>query len=257
MISWDEELCRMLASQGYWVIRFDNRDVGLSTHFHSAGIPDISRLLSGEPIEVAYKLIDMAKDAVGLLDALGIEKAHIVGVSMGGMIAQTIAIHFPKRVRTLTSIMSTTSDPNVSRPKPEAQAVLVTPAPRDRAGYIEYGVKVRHVLSGGGFPVNDERMGELAGKAYDRGVDPAGFVRQYAAILASGSRKEALKSLQVPTLVIHGSNDPLLPVEGGRDTAQVIPGAKLEIIEGMGHELPPDLWPRLVELITEHIEGAH
>jgi pimeloyl-ACP methyl ester carboxylesterase len=252
MIAWDEEVCRQLAAKGYWVIRFDNRDIGRSTRFDDAGIPDLLALMQGEAVEVPYTLDDMAKDSVGLLEALEIEAAHIVGVSMGGMIAQTMAINHPERVRTLTSMMSTTGDPGLPSPKPEAVQLLFTPAPTERTAFIEYSVNVRRILGGSDFPLNEERMREIAGRSCDRGLNPAGFGRQLAAVLASGSRKEALKSVDIPTLVIHGDADPLIPVEGGIDTAESISGAQLMIIEGMGHDLPPDIWPQIVEAIAGH-----
>jgi pimeloyl-ACP methyl ester carboxylesterase len=252
LIAWDEELCRQLAGKGYWVIRFDNRDVGLSTKFDEAGVPDLLALTQGAASEVPYTLEDMAEDAVGLLEGLGVEAAHVVGVSMGGMIAQTIAINHPQRVLTLTSIMSSTSDPRLPPPKPEAGLLLYAPSPTDRAGYIEYSVKTWRVLGGPCFPINEERIREFAGRVYDRGRHPAGFARQLAAILASGSRKSPLKSVHAPTLVIHGDADPLIPVEAGKDTAETIAGAKLVIIEGMGHDLPPAIWPEIVTVITDH-----
>jgi pimeloyl-ACP methyl ester carboxylesterase len=252
MIGWDEELCEQLAAQGYWVVRYDNRDVGRSTHFDQAGVPNILALMQGGKVDVPYKLIDMAKDAVGLLDALEIEKAHIVGVSMGGMIVQTIALHFPERVLSMTSIMSTTGDPTLPQARPEVQMILVTPAPAEREAYLDYQVGVNRTLNGPEFPLDEARTRKHAAQAFERGLNPAGFGRQLAAIIASGSRKEALASLRVPTLVIHGSGDPLIPVPGGYATAEAIPGAKLEIIPGMGHALPQEVWPRVIALISEH-----
>jgi pimeloyl-ACP methyl ester carboxylesterase len=252
MIAWDEEFCCQLAAEGYWVIRFDNRDVGASTKFDKAGVPDLLALMQGKTVEVPYTLDDMAKDTIGLLDALDVEVAHIVGASMGGMIAQIVAIKYPKRVRTLTSIMSTTGDPRLPPSKPEAGQLLYTPAPTERTAYIEHSVKVWRILGSPGFPSNEERTREFAGQVYDRGLNPAGFGRQLAAIYASGSRKDALKSVNIPTLVIHGNTDPLIPLEAGKDTAESIPGAKLMVIEGMGHNLPPEVWPKVVEAITSH-----
>jgi len=256
MIAWDEEFCAALAAQGYWVIRFDNRDVGLSTRFDEAGVPDILALMQaaaqGEAIQGPYTMRDMADDAVGLIDALEIESAHVVGISMGGGIAQEMTIHHPDHVRTLTSIMSSTGDPQLPPPKPEAAAILVTPAPTDRAGYIESSIKTWRVLNGPAFPLDEDLTRERAGRFFDRGLSPDGTARQLAAIMASGSRKEALKSVQVPTLVIHGDADPLVPVEGGIDTANAIPGAELMIIEGMGHSLPPEVAPQVIEAIARH-----
>jgi pimeloyl-ACP methyl ester carboxylesterase len=256
MISWDENFCLELAKRGYFVIRFDNRDVGLSTKFNEAGIPNMLELLQsqmqGESVQSPYMLSDMADDAAGLLDALGIEEAHVVGASMGGMIAQEMAIHHPQRVRTLTSIMSSTGDPELPHPKPEALTVLLATPPSDREACQQHAIKTWHVLAGPGFPVDDAFIAERAARSFDRGLNPAGTARQMAAILASGSRKEALLQVSAPTLVIHGDADPLVPVEGGIDTAESIPGAKLLIIEGMGHDLPPSLASRVIDAIVEH-----
>lgn len=256
MIVWDEEFCTRLAIRGYWVIRFDNRDIGLSTRFDEAGVPDIPALMQAlgqrEAVRALYLLRDMADDAIGLLDALEIESAHVVGVSMGGGIVQEMAIHHPDRIRTMTCIMSSTGDPDLPPPTLEALSILLTPAPADRAGYIESSVQTWRVLNGPGFPIDEDRIRERAGRSFDRGLSPAGTVRQLAAILASGSRKEALKSVTIPTLVIHGNADPLVPVEGGIDIANSIPGAELMIIEGMGHDLPPAVAPQVIEAIARH-----
>jgi pimeloyl-ACP methyl ester carboxylesterase len=256
MIAWDEDFCAALAAQGYWVIRFDNRDIGLSTKLDEAGTPSTLALLKaqvqGEEIPAPYTLRDMADDSAGLLEALEIEAAHLVGASMGGMIAQELAIHHPERVRTLTSIMSSSGNPELPPPKPEALSILVTPAPTDRAGYLEYAIKTWATLSGPNFPLDEEYITRRAELSFERGLSVAGTARQLAAILASGSRKEALKSVTVPTLVIHGDADPLVPVEGGIDTADSIPGAELLIVEGMGHSLPPVLAPRVIEAIAGH-----
>jgi pimeloyl-ACP methyl ester carboxylesterase len=256
MIAWDEEFCTELAAQGFWVIRFDNRDVGLSTRLDEAGVPDVPALMQAqahsEAVQVPYTLRDMADDAVGLLDALQAGPAHVVGASMGGMIAQEMAIHHPERVRTLTSIMSTTGDPALPPPTPEAMSVLVTPFPTDREGYLQSSVQASRILAGPGFPFDEDRVREEAGRAFDRGLSLAGTARQLAAILASGSRKEALQTVTAPTLVIHGDADPLVPVQGGMDTANSIPGARLLIIEGMGHDLPPALAPRVISAIVSH-----
>jgi pimeloyl-ACP methyl ester carboxylesterase len=258
MIAWDEEFCAQLAARGYWVIRFDNRDVGLSTKLDEAGVPDVFTLMQaqaqGEAAQAPYTLRDMADDAVGLLDALAVESAHVVGISMGGMIAQEMAIHHPNRVRTLTSIMSSTGNPELPPPKPEALSVLLTPVPTDREGYIENSIHTWRMLSGPGFPVDQDRVKERARLAFERGLSPAGTARQLAAVVTSGSRKEALQSITVPTLVIHGDADPLVPVESGIDTADTVPGAELLIIEGMGHDLPPAVAPRVIEAIARHAE---
>lgn len=256
MIAWDEEFCAQLAARGYWVIRFDNRDVGLSTKLDEAGVPGVFTLMQAqaqsEAAQAPYTLRDMADDAVGLLDALSVASAHVVGISMGGMIAQEMAIHHPSRVRTLTSIMSTTGDLELPPPKPEALSVLLTPFPTDRDGYVENSVHTWQVLSGPGFPVDQDLVRERAGRSFDRGLSPAGMARQMAAIVTSGSRREALRSVAIPTLVIHGDADPLVPVECGMDTADAVPGAELLVIEGMGHDLPLAVAPRVIEAIARH-----
>jgi pimeloyl-ACP methyl ester carboxylesterase len=254
MIRWDEGFCKPLAAQGFWMIRFDNRDVGNSTKFEEAGVPNILALMQaaqqGETISAPYTLSDMASDAVGLLDVLKVEKAHIVGASMGGMIVQMMAIEHPERVLTMTSIMSTTGEAGVSTPKPEALAVITSVPPSDRAECIEDAVKKQRILRGPKYPLDEEFVRQYAAQAFDRCFYPEGMTRQIAAILASGSRKKALKSVKVPTLVIHGDADPLVPVEGGKDTAASIPGAKLMIIEGMGHDIPAEVAPQIIAAIT-------
>jgi len=254
MTDWDESICNQLAQSGLFVIRFDNRDVGLSTKFDEAGIPDIINAFSdrerGNKIKAAYTLDDMADDAVGLLDALGIEKAHVCGMSMGGMIAQTVAIRHPQRLLSLTSIYSTTGNPDLPPPTPEAAEILVTPPPPERDAYIEYLVNLFRTLAGPEFPFDELWHRKAAIRRYERCFYPQGVGRQIMAVLAHGSRKEALASVRVPTLVIHGTEDPLVRVECGKDTADAIPGAELMIIEGMGHDLPHDgAWPRIVEAI--------
>jgi pimeloyl-ACP methyl ester carboxylesterase len=256
LVSWDEDFCFQLAAEGYWVIRFDNRDVGLSTKFYEIGTPNIlefmSAVMMGQEVKAPYLLTDMAADAVGLLDALDIASAHVLGVSMGGMIAQTMAIHYPDRVRTLTSIMSSTGDVSLPQPGPQALSLLTEPAPREREAYLDYSVRTWRILGSPGFRFDEDRVRRRAGLSFDRGLNPPGFARQLAAILASGSRREALRDVKIPTLVIHGTADPLVPVAGGIDTAESIPGARLMLIDGMGHDLPVDLWPRLLEAITQH-----
>jgi pimeloyl-ACP methyl ester carboxylesterase len=256
MLAWDEEFCAMLAARGYWVIRFDNRDIGLSTRLGQSGVPDVAAMLAqsmkGEPVTAPYTLDDMADDTVGLMDALDIASAHVVGASMGGAIAQLVAIRHRPRLRTLTSIMATSGDPGLPPPTPEAMAVLLTPTPTERNAYIERYIKTWKVLRGAGFALDEARDPGRAGLLHARGLNPPGVARQLAAIIASGSRKQQLASLRAPTLVIHGDADPLVPVACGIDVARSVPGAKLVVIEGMGHALPIAMWPRIVDAIAEH-----
>jgi pimeloyl-ACP methyl ester carboxylesterase len=260
MVLWDEEFCEQLAAKGHYVIRFDNRDVGLSTKFDEAGIPNVveamNSVMSGEKISSPYSLNDMADDAVGLLDALNIDKAHICGASMGGMIAQTIATRHPNRVLSLTSIMSSTGDRSLPQGKPDAMAVLFTPAPQEREASIEHAVKVWKTIAGPGFPLDEERIRNRATLSYDRCFNPAGLARQLVAIMAHGDRTEALDSVSAPTLVIHAADDPLVPVECGKATAEAIPGAELLIIDGMGHDLPLGAWPQIVDAINANAQKS-
>ncbi|MBI3782679.1 MAG: alpha/beta hydrolase [Deltaproteobacteria bacterium] len=254
MILWHEDLCEAFASRGFRVIRFDNRDVGRSTWFDHLGVPDIMSTVTAAfarlPINAPYLLKDMAADAVGLLDALGIDKAHIVGASMGGMIAQTLAIEFPSRALSLTSIMSTTGNPDLPQAKPEAMGVLLAPPPTNREESIERGVMVFRTIGSPGFPFDEADVRDRATRSFERGFNPAGTMRQLVAILASGSRTEKLRAVQIPALVVHGKDDPLVPLAGGEDTAHAIPGAQLMVIDGMGHDMPTAVRPRLVEAIS-------
>jgi len=256
MIAWDDEFCSALAGRGYRVIRFDNRDIGLSTRFDGAGLPDVAAAfmaaMQGRPVTAPYLLSDMAADVVGLMDALSIGSAHVVGASMGGAIAQTLAIEHPQRLRSLTSIMATSGAADLPPPRPEALAVLFKPTPLEQAAYFESYVQTWKVLRGPGFPLDEARDLDRAGQNFARGLNPAGVARQLMAILASGSRREALRSVSVPTLVIHGKADPLVPVECGIDTARAVPGAELLLIEGMGHALPIPAWPQIIEAIARH-----
>ncbi|MFW9810392.1 MAG: alpha/beta fold hydrolase [Candidatus Thorarchaeota archaeon] len=252
MIRWDEAFCQAIAAQGRWVIRFDNRDVGLSTKLDYAGVPNAMALLQGQSVDVPYKLKDMANDAIGLLDSLRIKAADVVGVSMGGMIAQTMAIHYPDRVRTLTSIMSSTGNPSLPRPKPEAAALLVTPPVSNLDDYINNTLNSSKVLHGPKYELNEDYVRDWAERSYNRCYHPPGFARQLGAVMASGSRHEELKNVKIPTLVIHGDADPLVPVEGGKDTAKSIPGARLVIIEGMGHSFPTEVTPQIIQEILQH-----
>jgi len=258
MIHWDDDLCRDLAERGHYVIRFDNRDVGLSTKFDEAGVPNLveafGKIMQGEKISAPYTLDDMADDATGLLDALRIRRAHICGMSMGGMIAQTIVIRHPSRILSLISIYSNTGNPKLPQPKPEVIGALIAPPPQEREAYIEHMVGVFKTFAGPGFPFHEDWTRKIMAASYDRCFYPQGMARQLIAILAHGNRKPALASVKVPTLVIHGTDDPIVPVEGGKDTANTIAGAQLMLIEGMGHDLPHGggAWPRIVEAIAAH-----
>jgi pimeloyl-ACP methyl ester carboxylesterase len=258
MIVWDDEFCALLAARGFWVVRFDNRDIGMSTRFPKARTPRLAELVLAQAtrikFRVPYTLRDMAADTVGLMDALGIRSAHVVGASMGGAIAQELAILYPARVRSMTSIMSSTGDPKLPGPKPRALAVLAKKVPLDREGYVREYVATWRVLAGDNFPFNAERTARQGAASYDRGINPPGVARQLLAIIASGNRKKALRGVRVPTLVIHGTADPLVPDDGGRDTALTVPGARLVLIEGMGHSFPREVWPRIIDAIATHAE---
>ncbi len=254
MTAWDDRFCRALADRGHFVIRYDNRDVGLSTKVDAERVellPAIMAALQGQPVSAPYLLSDMAADGMALLDALDVPAAHVVGASMGGMIAQTMAIEHPERVLTLTSIMSTTGDPDVGQPTPDAMAVLLQPPPGTRDGAIEQAVRSSKVICS---PAHwdEEAARQRATLAYDRCHFPVGIGRQLLAILASGSRTEALGRVRVPTLVVHGEVDPLVTVSGGRRTAEAVPGAELLVLPDMAHDLPPALWPQLLDAITRH-----
>ncbi len=253
LIHWDRELCELFAERGFRVIRFDNRDAGLSTKI-DAPVPNVMRLMAGLPARVPYLLGDMASDAFGLLDHLEIERAHVVGTSMGGMIAQTMAIERPERVLSLGSMLSTTGDRRVGTPKLRVWSILMRRAPNDRTEYIRYFERVFKRIGSPAYPGDTERVRELAGATYDRCHDPAGTARQLAAILASGSRTAGLRRLEVPAVVIHGRRDPLVPVRGGTATAKAIPGAELITIPGMGHDMPRELWPTFVEGIARNAD---
>lgn len=257
LIDWDDDLCRQLAEKGHYVIRFDNRDTGLTSKLDQAEVPDIPAVIEaqmkGEPVDLPYTIEDMAADAVALLDALEIEKAHICGMSMGGMIAQTIALEYPERVLSLISIYSSTGDPEEPRGTPEMMELLATPPPEEREANIEHAMRISDAISGPGFARNREELRKRCTWAYDRSYYPQGAVRQLAAIIAQRNRRPDLASIDVPTLVIHGSDDPLVPVGCGELTAEAIPGARLMIIQGMGHDIPyGGAWPQIVDAIVEH-----
>jgi pimeloyl-ACP methyl ester carboxylesterase len=254
MVAWEEEFCQQLANRGHFVIRFDNRDCGLSTKLH--GVPSnsdaviMAAMMETEMPPVAYTLSDMAADAMKVLDHLNIERAHIMGASMGGMIAQTVAIEHPHRVKTLISIMSQPGELTVGQPTQEAMELIVTPAPTDRDEYIAFAPKWQ--LWQSKKYRSDEVSRRNAIRDFDRSNYPEGGPRQMAAIYASGSRAEGLQKLQVPTLVIHGTEDQLITPSGGERTAELIPNSTLLMVDDMGHDMPQPLWPFYLDAITKH-----
>jgi pimeloyl-ACP methyl ester carboxylesterase len=260
LTQWPDELCAELTEHGYRVVRYDNRDIGLSTKFEAAGAPDFAALLravgAGQPAPLAYTLHDMAADAVGLLDALGVKKAHIVGASMGGMIAQIVAADHPEHTLSLTSLMATDGKPGLPIiAKPEVAARIPPPAPiGDQDAYIARQVKAFQIIGSPGYPTDERIIREHVLRDVKRSYYPVGELRQGAAALVAGleDRREKLKTINVPTVVLHGAEDPLVPVEGGKDTAANIPGAELRIIPGMGHDIPA----ALVKAVAEAIEAA-
>lgn len=259
MMSWPAELMEGLRARGFRVIRYDNRDVGKSEKF--TGLPDMREIMAavreGRTPEIPYTLSDMAADGVGVLDALGLERAHIMGVSMGGMIVQRMAIHHADRLLSVTSIMSTTGNPDLPKASEAAMTALQErPPAEDRETIIRHRMKGRRVYQSPAYPRSDEALYDLVAREYDHMYYPEGGIRQYAAIGCDGSRVDLLKDVRLPFLVVHGLADPLVPVEGGKDTAKSVPGAKLELIEGMGHDLPVELCPRFVDLIASHAEAA-
>jgi pimeloyl-ACP methyl ester carboxylesterase len=256
-INWPDAFCHALVEGGLQVVRFDNRDSGLSTRLTDASPPDLPAALDGDLSSVSYTLSDMAADAVGLLDALGFRKAHVVGASMGGFIAQTMAIEHPERVRSLTSMMSTTGNMSVGQASPDAvRAVFGGPRASTRDEVIQQTLRAVRTIGSPGYPADEKEVAVAAGRAYDRCYDPAGAARQAIATVASGDRTERLRHLKVPTLVIHGLADRLCDVSGGRATAEAVPGAELVLIDGMGHNLPPGLRSQLAGRIAEFVWRA-
>lgn len=255
---WPIELVEALVGHGYYVIRHDNRDIGLSEKFGHAGIPNFRKVallrMFGIRTKLPYRLSDMAADAAGLLDALGIDSAHVAGGSMGGMIAQLMAIEHAPRVRTLTSIFSTTGNPRLPRPRPEAMNALLDRAPANATldDVIPIGIRVARAIGSPAYPTPEDRLRERIARDFHRSFYPEGPARQIAAIMDDGDRRKRLKKVTAPTLVIHGTDDPLVPVEGGRDTARAIPGAKLHEIPGMGHDLPLELVDEIAAAIAAH-----
>jgi len=251
---WDAGLCEQLVDQGLHVVRYDNRDVGLSTKLSGAASPMkvLAAQIAGEPIpEVPYTLSDMAQDGIGLLDHIGVDRAHIAGVSMGGMIVQTMAIEHPTRIASMTSVMSSTGAPRVGAPTPEARNALLAAPPSNRQGYID--ASERTTVWASRKHVDVDAIRQRAADDFDRMYYPQGAVRQLAAIYASGDRSDALRGLDVPTLVIHGRDDTLITPSGGEATAELIPGSKLLMLADMGHDMPRPLWPTFAEAIGGHI----
>jgi pimeloyl-ACP methyl ester carboxylesterase len=255
MVAWHEDFCARLVDEGFYVIRYDNRDIGRSTHLKDAPTPTLGQLMMRRP-PAAYLVEDMANDAAGLLDCLGIERAHVVGASMGGMIAQTLAATRPERGLSLTSIMSTTGSRRVGQPAYRVLPIFLKQAPNDREAFIEHTVTLFETIGSRGIERDDDELREVAGQMFDRGLDPRGTSRQLAAIIASGNRTNALRNITAPTVVVHGTADRLVRPSGGRATAKAIPGAKLVKVEGMGHDMPRAVWDQIVGAIVENARRA-
>ena len=256
MLGWDEDLCAMLAERGFRVVRFDNRDIGRSTKIEEAGLPKRTDMLLGRRRSAPYLLPDMAADTVGLMDHLGIDSAHLVGASMGGMIAQTVAIDHRDRARSLVSIMSTTGNRWLGLPTWKAFGTLIARPGAGREETIEHTVSVFRIIGSPAYPMDEARFRELAGASYDRSHSRAGVARQLHAITASGDRTPALERLRLPATILHGGSDPLIRPRAGRATARAIRDSRLRIFDGMGHDLPRQLWPELVEEIAATAERA-
>jgi pimeloyl-ACP methyl ester carboxylesterase len=255
MIAWHEDFCEQLADRGFYVVRFDNRDIGRSTHLDFRP-PTMGQMLRRRVGPEQYSLSDMAEDTAGLIRELEISPAHVVGASMGGMIGQVLAAEHPEVVRSLTSIMSTTGSRWHGQPALSVYRYLLRPPPRDREGYIERAAEVFGLVGSTGFARDDAYIRERAGRSYDRGYDVRAGGRQLGAIVASADRTEQLRTIRAPTLVIHGTVDKMIKPSGGRATARAIPGARLLEIEGMGHDLPRGVWPRILDAISEHARAA-
>lgn len=259
---WNVELCEELVKRGYHVVRYDNRDVGLSTKFDDAGIPDMEKiftaLATGGAVDAPYSLDDMAADGMALLDALGIDKAHIAGASMGGMIVQLMAANHPEKVLSVTSIMSNTGNPDVPQGTDEAMGALMAPAPDpdDYEAIVARGMHTWNVIGSPGYRTPEPQLREWVERDTKRSYYPQGTIRQMAAIVSNGDRREKLKKLNVPAVVLHGAEDPLVPVAGGEDTAKNIPGAELRVIPGMGHDFPVALVDVFADAITAAAERA-
>jgi pimeloyl-ACP methyl ester carboxylesterase len=256
MIGWHEDFCAALAERGFRVIRYDNRDSGCSTHFRGHRPPTIKQLLLRDRAAAAYSLADMAADGIGLLDYLGIARAHVAGASMGGMIAQTMAARYPDRVLSLASIMSNTGHRWKGTPDLRVYPIFMRRPADDREGAIESTVSTFRLIGSPGFPFHEDELRRVAQRSYDRGYNPAGTARQLAAILAAGDRIEEVRRITAPTVVIHGTRDRLVRPSGGRETAKAIPGAHLVEIAGMGHDLPPGAWDQIIDAIVANAERA-
>jgi len=261
LIGWHDGFCEKLVAGGHYVIRFDNRDVGLSTKMDSVGILDVMKLMeavkTGEDVPVPYLLSDMASDTLALLNTLRVKQAHICGLSMGGMIAQTIGIEHPERVLSLISMESSTGEPGLPSGTPEATGMMFRSPPLNRERYIQHMGMVFRAFSGGSEKYDEKLEKDLSARSFDRSFYPFGFTRQFAAMLVSGGRKKALRNVAAATLVIHGSNDTLVPPAHGRDTVEAIPNAELMLVEGLGHGLSyPDLWDPIVAAVSEHTRNA-
>jgi pimeloyl-ACP methyl ester carboxylesterase len=256
MTEWDPEFCEEFVRSGFNVIRYDNRDVGRSTWFDRVS-PDLDAAAHGDFSEAAYTLFDMAADGIGLLDALGVDKAHVVGASMGGMIAQTMAVRAPDRVASLCSIMSSTGDRSVGRATRELVTAMAASSPKGRDAVVSMAVEFGRLVAGGGYPFDAAAARRRAAAAYDRAHHPTGRLRQRIAILAMGDRSDELRLLRVPTVVVHGTDDPLIGFSGGRATADAIPGAELIVIDGMGHEIPKAARARIIEAVVRNSLRAY
>src|SRR4051794_8568894 len=256
MLAWHEDFCTQLADRGFHVIRYDNRDVGRSTHFRDQPPPTPSMLFTRKVRNLAYTLDDMADDGVGLLDALGISSAHVVGASMGGMIAQVLAGRHPARTRSLVSIMSTTGNRWKGQPALRVYPFFVRKPAVGREAYVERVTRLFKVVGSPGFPRDEAELREMLEMSFDRGSDPAGMARQLGAIVAAGDRTAAVRRITAPTLVVHGTKDKMVRVSGGRATARAIPGARLLLIPGMGHDLPRGAWPRIIDGIAQNAASA-
>jgi pimeloyl-ACP methyl ester carboxylesterase len=252
MIGWPEEFCAELVERGFYVIRYDNRDVGRSTHFDDVPPPTLGQLLLRRPRHVAYTLADLADDGAGLLDQLGIDAAHVVGASMGGMVAQLLAARRPERVRSLVSIMSSTGSRWSGQPALRVFPYFLRRPAAGKEAFVERIVKLFGVVGSPGFEPDEQAIREIAELSFERSDDAAGTGRQLAGILASGNRVADLRRITAPTLVIHGTADPLVRPSGGRATARAIPGARLMLIEGMGHDLPRGAWPQIIDAVAQN-----